>query len=96
MIIAKVVGSVVSTIKDEALTGSKLLMLRESTPAAEDKGDEFVAVDTVGAGSGELVLVARGSAARQTSRTQDAPVDAVIIAVIDSLDVGGSETFRKS
>lgn len=96
MIIAKVVGSVVSTIKDEALHGSKLLVLREASPDAHDLGDPFVAVDTVGAGTGELVLVARGSAARQTRQTNDAPVDSVIIAVIDSLDVEGTETFRKS
>lgn len=96
MILATVVGSVVSTIKDEGLHGSKLLLVRACTPEQEAHGEPYVAVDTVGAGEGELVLVARGSAARETNRTGGAPVDAAIIAIVDSLDVEGTVTFRKS
>ncbi len=96
MILAKVVGSVVSTIKDDGLHGAKLLLVRQASPSEELTGAPFVAVDTVSAGEGELVLVARGSAARATAQTQGAPVDAVIIAIIDSLDVEGTVSFRKS
>ncbi|GAB2859314.1 EutN/CcmL family microcompartment protein [Nocardioides pacificus] len=96
MLIARVVGSAVSTIKAAELRGLKLLVLREATPSDELVGDPFVAVDGVGAGEGELVLVARGSAARQSEQTKDRPVDALIMAILDSLDVEGSMTFRKS
>lgn len=96
MRIARVIGSAVSTIKADTLRGSKLLVLREATPADQLKGDAFVAVDAVGAGYGELVLVATGSAARQTELTQGAPVDAVIMAILDSLEVDGTVTFRKN
>jgi microcompartment protein CcmK/EutM len=96
MKIARVVGSAVSTIKDESLTGSKLLLLREATPSNEPTGPVFVAVDAVGAGEDELVLVATGSAARQTRLTGDTPVDAVIMAILDSLEVAGQTTFRKN
>lgn len=96
MRIARVVGSAVSTIKTESLRGNKLLVVREASVADELVGDPFVAVDAVGAGEGELVLVSDGSGARFTSYTTDAPVDAVIMAILDSLEVGGETTFRKS
>jgi ethanolamine utilization protein EutN len=96
MLIARVVGAAVSTIKDGQLTGLKLLLVREATPGDELVGDPFVAVDLVGAGEGELVLVAQGSAARQTERTRDRPVDALIMAILDSLEMDGQITFRKS
>lgn len=96
MMIARVVGSSVSTIKAEELRGLKLLVVRESTPADDLVGDPFVAVDAVGAGEGELVLVATGSAARQTLGTKDLPVDATIMAILDSIEVDGTTTFRKS
>lgn len=96
MIIARVVGSAVSTVKDESLRGLKLLVLREAQPDDVLVGEPFVAVDGVGAGGGELVLVARGSAARQLDATRDRPVDAVIMAILDSLEVDGTVTFRKS
>ena len=96
MLIARVVGSAVSTIKADDMRGRKLLVVRESTPEDELVGDPFVAVDAVGAGEGELVLVARGSAARQTVDTKELPVDATIMAILDSLEIGGTITFRKS
>lgn len=95
MRIARVVGSAVSTIKSESLRGSKLLVVREATASDELVGDPFVAVDAVGAGEGELVLISEGSAGRQTDYTTDAPVDAVIMAILDSLEVDGKTTFRK-
>ena len=95
MRIARVIGSAVSTIKDSSLTGSKLLVVQAATVADELLGEPFVAVDAIGAGEGELVLVAEGSAGRHTALTPDAPVDAVIMAILDSLEVGGETTFRK-
>lgn len=95
MRIARVVGSAVSTIKVDSLRGSKLLIVRAATAADELLGEPFVAVDAVGAGEGELVLISEGSAGRHTDLTGDAPVDAVIMAILDSLEVGGETTFRK-
>ncbi len=96
MLIARVIGSTISTIKDEKLTGRKLLILRQTDERGEPVGKPYVAVDTVDAGEGDLVLTAAGSSARQTNITKDTPVDAVIMAVIDSLEVGGEVVFRKS
>jgi microcompartment protein CcmK/EutM len=96
MLIAKVIGTTVSTIKDEKLTGRKLLILRPADETGSPSGKPYVAVDTVDAGIGDLVLTAAGSSARQTTITKDTPVDAVIMAVIDSLDVEGKVVFRKS
>jgi microcompartment protein CcmK/EutM len=96
MLIARVVGTTVSTVKDEKLSGRKLLIVRQTDEHGELVGKPFVAVDTVDAGIGDLVLTAAGSSARQTSITKDTPVDAVIMAMIDSLEVDGTVTFRKS
>lgn len=95
MRIAQVVGSAVSTVKDASLVGHKLLLVREADPSGEPTGPVFVAVDVVGAGTGELVLVSEGSAARQSTTTTGQPVDAVIMGVLDSLEVEGTVTFRK-
>lgn len=96
MQIARVVGSAVATVKDEKLTGVKLLIVREANIYGEPTGKPMVAVDTVDAGVGDLVLTASGSSARQTTITTDRPVDTVIMAVLDSLEVEGQVTFRKS
>ena len=96
MLIARVVGSAVATVKADQLRGLKLLVVREATPSDELVGDPFVAADGVGAGEGELVLVARGSAARRSPATENSPVDALIMAILDSLEVDGETTFRKS
>ena len=95
MLIAKVIGTTVSTIKDDKLTGQKLLIVRQTDEKGEPFGKPFVAVDCVNAGVGELVLTCAGSSARQTNTTKDTPVDAVIMAVIDSLEVEGEVVFRK-
>jgi microcompartment protein CcmK/EutM len=96
MLIAKVIGTTVSTIKDEKLVGKKLLVVRQTDEYGDPFGKPYVAVDTVGAGVGELVLTCAGSSARQTISTKDTPVDAVIMSVIDSLEVDGEVVFRKS
>lgn len=96
MIFARVTGSVVCTQKDEKLVGSKLLLLQPVDLAGAAKGNPLVAVDSVGAGEGELVLVVQGSSARQTSRTEGRPVDAVIFAIVDNVEQNGKHAFSKS
>ena len=96
MLIASVIGTTVSTVKDEKLTGRKLLIIRQTDEVGNPIGKPYVAVDTVEAGIGDLVLTCAGSSARQTNITKDTPVDAVIMAVIDSLEVDGKVVFRKS
>jgi microcompartment protein CcmK/EutM len=96
MLIARVVGTTVSTIKDEKLMGRKLLVMRQTDEKGQPVGKPYVAVDTVDAGVGDLVLTCSGSSARQTAITKDTPVDAVVMAVIDELEVEGAVVFRKS
>jgi microcompartment protein CcmK/EutM len=96
MLIAKVIGTTVATIKDEKLIGRKLLIVRQTDERGSPAGKPFIAVDTVDAGIGDLVLTCAGSSARQTQITKDTPVDAVIMAVIDTLEVEGEVVFRKS
>jgi microcompartment protein CcmK/EutM len=96
MLIARVVGDVVSTMKDDKIVGRKLLIVREVSIENELVGKPIVAVDTVDAGNGDVVLIAQGSSARQTSTTKETPTDAVIMAIVDSLEVEGKVTFRKS
>ena len=96
MLIAKVVGTTVSTVKDEKLHGRKLLILRQTDEFGNLTGKPYVAIDTLAAGVGDLVLTAAGSSARQTTITKDTPVDAVIMAIVDSLTVEGKLTYEKS
>ncbi|TAH53538.1 MAG: ethanolamine utilization protein EutN [Chloroflexota bacterium] len=96
MLICRVVGNVVSTIKDDKLTGKKILIVRETTTENELVGKPLAAIDTVDAGIGDLVLIAQGSSARQTTLTKETPTDAVIMAIIDELAVDGKITFKKS
>jgi microcompartment protein CcmK/EutM len=87
MLLAKVVGTVVATRKDERLVSSKLLIARPIDPTGKPEGNYLVAVDTVDAGVGETVLVVSGSSARMASGLKDTPVDAAVIGVIDHIDV---------
>ncbi|MBE9523863.1 MAG: EutN/CcmL family microcompartment protein [Chloroflexi bacterium] len=95
MLIAKVIGTAISTIKDAKVRGDKLLLLRQTDPQGKIVGKPYVAVDLVDAGVGDLVLSGHGSSARQTSLTKDCPVDAVIVAVIDHLEVDGDVVYRQ-
>lgn len=87
MFIGKVTGTIWATRKDPGLTGMKLLIIRQVDLNYKEKEAFVVAVDSVGAGVGEIVLVAQGSSARQTELTKNKPVDAVVMAIIDKLDV---------
>lgn len=97
MILAKVIGTVVATRKDDKLSGAKLQIVQPVALAdMSPDGRPLVAIDAVGAGTGEIVMVCSGSSARQTTRTKDTPCDAVIMAIVDSLDVQGTQVFAKS
>lgn len=89
MRLGRIVGSVVSTRKDPSLASLKLLIVENVGTALEKEGGYVVAVDSVGAGVGEVILYATGSSARQTAITKDRPVDAVIMAIVDSFDLEG-------
>ena len=91
MFLGRVIGTVWSTKKDEQLVGAKLLIVQELDLDLEEKERIVVAVDSVGAGDGEIVLVASGSSSRMTTFTKDKPVDAVIMAIVDKLDVATKE-----
>jgi microcompartment protein CcmK/EutM len=87
VILGRVIGTVWSTKKDESLVGSKLLIIRYLDLELKELSGFNVAVDSVGAGEGEVVLLATGSSARQTTITKNKPVDAVVMAIVDKLDV---------
>lgn len=87
MILGKVIGTVWSTRKDENLVGAKFLIVRHLDLDYKPKEATVIAVDSVGAGVGEIVLVAQGSSARQTTFTKNKPIDAVIMAIVDKLDI---------
>ncbi|MDR3609587.1 MAG: EutN/CcmL family microcompartment protein [Ignavibacteriaceae bacterium] len=95
MILGKVIGTVWSTKKDENLIGSKLLIIRQLDLDFKAKSNFLIAVDSVGAGEGEIVLVASGSSARQTIITKNKPVDAVVMAIVDKLDVSIKEMLSE-
>ncbi|MBN1637477.1 MAG: EutN/CcmL family microcompartment protein [Ignavibacteriales bacterium] len=87
MTLGKVIGTVWSTRKDEALVGAKFLIVQQVNLKYEAKDNFIVAVDSVGVGLNEIVLVAQGSSARQTTFTRNKPIDAVIMAKVDKLDI---------
>lgn len=90
MILGKVIGTVWATRKDEQLRGLKLQMVCELEIDGTPKSKVIVAVDSVGAGIGETVLFVQGSSARQTEVTKNKPIDAVIVAIVDKMDIEGS------
>jgi microcompartment protein CcmK/EutM len=95
MQLAKVVGTVVSTRKEDSLEGLKLLLVRAVDEEGKETGTFLVAADAVGAGPEELVLIASGSSARQTRLTDKRPVDAVVMAIVDSWSVGSKTKYKK-
>lgn len=95
MLIGKVVGSVVATRKDEKMLNQKFLLVQVHDQLNKPKDQYVVAVDSVGAGTDDMVLYATGSSARQTTLTEGKPCDAVIMAVVDSWDLGGDNVYEK-
>lgn len=100
MFLAKVEGAIVATKKDPAMVGRKLLLIRpmlvdDKDPTKFKQGvNTIVAVDSVGAGEGELVMFCQGSSARLAPGLKDAPVDAVIIGIVDVVDVLGKQIYN--
>ncbi len=92
MRMGRVIGTVVATRKDPSLAGVKFLVVENVSLDLEGDGSYVVAVDAVGAGADEVVLYASGSSARQTEVTKDRPVDAVIMAILDSFEAYGKTT----
>ena len=87
MILARIVGTVVATRKDERLVSNKLLIVRPVDPSGKVDGGYLIAVDTVDAGFGETVLIVSGSSARMASGLKDTPVDAAVVGIVDAVDV---------
>ena len=88
MYLGRVIGTVVSTSKNEQLVGMKLLIVEKLTERLEREGTSEVAVDSVGAGTGEIVIVCKGSSARYVFGKGDAPVDTSIVGIVDTVEVG--------
>lgn len=96
MLLGRVVGTVVATRKEESMEGLKFLVLKQLNIEGQETGGYRVAADAVGAGLGEVVLYATGSAARQTKRTHQRPCDGVIMAIVDTLEVDGAVKYDKA
>lgn len=96
MIIGRVLGNVVCTQKNNRLDGVKFLIVQPiDLTTLKLEGKTLVAIDTVGAGEGEIVMLVSGSSARQTEKTNNTPTDASIIAILDTIEIDGKTTFRK-
>ena len=95
MQLGRVAGTLVASRKEALMTGMKFLVVRQIDETNTETGSYVVAVDSVGAGMGEVVLYASGSSARQTELTRDRPCDAVIMAIVDSWDIGGEVRYHK-
>jgi microcompartment protein CcmK/EutM len=95
MVLGRVIGTLVASRKEPTLDGLKLLVVRACDVDGTPNGAIAIAVDAVGAGVGEVVLYVAGSSARQTQATQNRPVDATIMAIVDEITVGGERRFVK-
>jgi len=95
MILAKVIGTVVASQKEQSMDGLKFLMLQRVDLDGRKTEGFVVAADAVGAGIGEIVLYASGSSARQTVLTDKRPCDAVVMAIVDNWEVGGDIKYKK-
>jgi len=95
MILAKIVGTVVSTKKNDSIDGASYRLVESCTQDGSTLGSYFVALDLLGAGPGELVLVAQGSSARQTGISKDKPIDAVIAGIVDIVEEKNKVVYQK-
>jgi microcompartment protein CcmK/EutM len=95
MLLGRVAGTLVASRKDPSIEGRKLLLVRTLDIDGDETGQFLVAMDAVGAGVDEVVMVAQGSSARQTEVTRDRPCDAVVMAIVDTWEVGGEDRFHK-
>ncbi len=95
MIFGKIRGTVVSSVKRDSLQGTKYLLVNVCNHRMEMKSDYLVALDAVGAGVGELVIVSQGSSCRQTDATNQKPIDALIVGIVDLIEEKGTIAFKK-
>jgi ethanolamine utilization protein EutN len=95
MIVAKVLGSAVASLKHDSLKTTKLLLVQPADASGNPIGQVFLAVDLVGAGEGELVVVSQGSSARMVTGQTSSPIDAAIVGILDSLRYEGVISYRK-
>ncbi len=95
MLLGRVAGTMVASRKEPTMEGLTFLVVRYLDVENNDLPSFVVAADAVGAGVGEVVLIATGSSARQTEATRDRPCDAVVMAIVDTWEVGGEEKFHK-
>ena len=96
MELARVEGMVVATAKNDRLDGFKLLLVNLIGPDLKATGNYLVAVDSVGAGEGEIVIVVRGSSARQSAELSTVPTDSSIVAIVDSIELGNKQVYQKN
>lgn len=95
MIVGEVVGTIVATRKEERLSGLKFQIVKVMSMDLKPTGAFLVVADAVGAGDGEVVLCAQGSSARLTAKTKDCPIDAVIMGIIDTIEIKGELVYEK-
>lgn len=96
MLLGKVIGTVIATRKEPELEGLRMLLVRDLDNVGDATGKTIVAIDAMNAGVGEVVLYCSGSAARQTEVTKNRPVDHVIMAIVDAVDIAGKTLYDKS
>lgn len=95
MLLGRVIGTLVASRKEPSLEGLKLLVVRACAVDGTPDGPTVIAADAMGAGVGEVVLLAQGSSARQTTVTNNRPVDATIMAIVDLVEVDGQTRYEK-
>ena len=95
MIFAQVVGTVVATRRADDIRGAKYLLVERCSQSGQPRGSYHVALDAVGAGVGEMVMIAQGSSCRQTARSDRKPVDALICGIVDLVEEQGRSVYRK-
>lgn len=95
MIFGRVSGTVTATVRGDTIPGARFLLVESADYTGKGKKSYLVALDSVGANRGEVVLISQGSSARQTEITDKTPIDAVIVAIIDEVEEGGRSVFRK-
>ena len=95
MLLARVSGTVVAEVRADSLESPAYLVVSPLTPEGKTAGGDMIALDIIGAGKDELVIVSQGSSTRQTLVTADKPVDALIVGIVDSVVENGREVYRK-
>jgi microcompartment protein CcmK/EutM len=95
VLLGRVAGTLVASEKEPTMEGLKFLVIKQVDVEGDDSGGYVIAADAVGAGVGEIVMFATGSSARQTEMTRDRPCDAVVMAIVDTWEVGGEVKFTK-